>query len=70
MQELNAGADTVPGVSDTVIQTRYDEVVTPYTSSFLSGANVTNMLLQEQCALDPQQPVTPACTYVAPVAGG
>jgi triacylglycerol esterase/lipase EstA (alpha/beta hydrolase family) len=47
---LNAAGDTVPGVSYTVIQTRYDEVVTPYTSAFLAGA--TNITLQDGCALD------------------
>jgi triacylglycerol esterase/lipase EstA (alpha/beta hydrolase family) len=49
---LNAGGETVPGVEYTVIQTRYDQVVTPYTSAFLSGANVHNVLLQNQCILD------------------
>jgi triacylglycerol esterase/lipase EstA (alpha/beta hydrolase family) len=49
---LNAGGDTVPGVQYTVIESRYDEVVTPYTSAFLSGPNVTNVLLQDQCSLD------------------
>jgi triacylglycerol esterase/lipase EstA (alpha/beta hydrolase family) len=49
---LNAGGDTVPGVRYTVIQSRYDEVVTPYRSAFLSGANVTNITLQDQCILD------------------
>ena len=49
---LNAGGETVPGVDYTVIQTRYDTVVTPYTSSFLSGPNVRNILLQNQCILD------------------
>jgi triacylglycerol esterase/lipase EstA (alpha/beta hydrolase family) len=49
---LNAGGDTVPGVKYTVIQTRYDEVVTPYTSAFLSGANVTNITIQSKCILD------------------
>ena len=52
MQQLNAGGDTLPGVSYTVIQTRYDEVVTPYTSAFLSGPNVTNVTLQDKCVLD------------------
>ena len=92
MEQLNAGGDTVAGVSYTVVQTRYDEVVTPYSSAFLSGPDVRNILLQNQCALDhgehlsmpydhiaaadvlnaldPAHPVTPACTYVAPVAGG
>lgn len=49
---LNAGGDTVAGVRYTVIQSRNDEVVTPYTSAFLSGSNVTNITLQTQCILD------------------
>ncbi|MGW7100766.1 esterase/lipase family protein [Streptomyces sp. NPDC054838] len=49
---LNAGGDTVPGVAYTVITTKYDEVVTPYTSGFLSGPNVHNVVLQDLCALD------------------
>jgi hypothetical protein len=52
MTDLNAGGDTVPGVSYTVIESEYDEVVTPYTSAFLSGPDVTNITLQGQCALD------------------
>jgi triacylglycerol esterase/lipase EstA (alpha/beta hydrolase family) len=52
LSRLNAGGDTVPGVRYTVITSRYDEVVTPYTSSFLSGPNVTNILLQDHCPLD------------------
>lgn len=92
LSSLNAGGDTVPGVSYTVIESRYDEVVTPYESAWLSGPNVTNVDLQSQCslddgehlsmpydhiadadvltALDPSHPQHPACTYVAPVAGG
>jgi triacylglycerol esterase/lipase EstA (alpha/beta hydrolase family) len=49
---LNSGGETVAGVDYTVIQTRYDQVVTPYTSAFLSGSNVKNILLQNQCLLD------------------
>src|SRR5215469_8638761 len=41
--DLNAGGDTVAGVSYTVIESRNDEVVTPYTSAFLSGPGVTNI---------------------------
>ena len=52
MQKLNAGGDTVPGPVYTVIETAYDEVVTPYTSAFLTGPNVTNVLLQDQCPAD------------------
>lgn len=49
---LDAGGDTVPGVSYTTIVTRYDEVVTPYTNQFLSGPRVTNHLLQDGCRID------------------
>ncbi|MEU3913496.1 MULTISPECIES: alpha/beta fold hydrolase [unclassified Streptomyces] len=51
-QKLNAGGDTVPGVSYTVIATRYDEVVTPYRSAFLNGPDVRNVVLQDLCPLD------------------
>jgi triacylglycerol esterase/lipase EstA (alpha/beta hydrolase family) len=50
LQRLNAGDETPGAVSYTVIQTRYDEVVTPYTSAFLAGgANTANVLLQDAC---------------------
>jgi pimeloyl-ACP methyl ester carboxylesterase len=52
LASLNAGGETVAGVSYTVIESRYDEVVTPYTSAFLSGPGVTNITLQNQCPLD------------------
>lgn len=40
------------GVIYTNIATKYDELVSPYTSSFLAGPNVTNITLQDNCALD------------------
>jgi triacylglycerol esterase/lipase EstA (alpha/beta hydrolase family) len=49
---LNSGSETVPGVAYTVIESKYDEVVTPYTSAFLTGSDVTNITLQNQCSLD------------------
>ncbi|MFI0514716.1 esterase/lipase family protein [Streptomyces sp. WSLK1-5] len=52
LTKLNAGGDTVPGVRYTVLATKYDEVVTPYRSQFLSGAGVRNVLLQDLCPLD------------------
>ncbi|MER5880163.1 esterase/lipase family protein [Streptomyces sp. NPDC060235] len=52
LTKLNAGGDTVPGVHYTVIATKYDEVVTPYNSQFLSGSDVHNVLLQNLCGLD------------------
>ncbi|MFF0094000.1 esterase/lipase family protein [Streptomyces canus] len=52
LTKLNQGGDTVPGVKYTVLATKYDEVVTPYRSQFLSGPGVHNVLLQDLCALD------------------
>ncbi|MFG3006011.1 esterase/lipase family protein [Streptomyces calvus] len=52
LTRLNAGGDTVPGVRYTVIATRYDEVVTPYDSQFLTGPGVRNVLLQDLCPVD------------------
>jgi triacylglycerol esterase/lipase EstA (alpha/beta hydrolase family) len=52
LANLNSDGDTVAGVNYTVIESGYDEVVTPYTSAFLSGPNVTNITLQDQCPLD------------------
>jgi len=49
---LNAGGDTVPGVAYTVIESKDDEIVTPYTSAFLTGPDVENITLQHQCPLD------------------
>ncbi len=54
--DLNAGGETNPNVNYTVIESANDEVVTPYSSAFLTPApgahNVTNIKLQDQCALD------------------
>ncbi|MFF0519977.1 esterase/lipase family protein [Actinomadura nitritigenes] len=52
LKNLNAGGDTVPGVQYIVLSTKYDEVVTPYTSEFLNGSNAQNVLLQDKCAND------------------
>jgi triacylglycerol esterase/lipase EstA (alpha/beta hydrolase family) len=52
LRNLNAGGDTVPGVTYTVIVTRYDEIVTPPSSSYLDGPAVTNIEIQERCPLD------------------
>ncbi|WP_395704409.1 esterase/lipase family protein [Rhodococcus ruber] len=46
---LNAGSDTVEGVSYTVVATRYDQVIIPYTASFLTGPGAQNILLQDVC---------------------
>jgi len=50
LQELNAGDETPGSVSYTQVETRYDEVVVPFTSAFLAGgANTANVLLQDAC---------------------
>jgi triacylglycerol lipase len=51
---LNAGDGTPPPVDYTVVETRYDLVVTPYQSAFLQGpANrITNVALQAACPGD------------------
>ncbi|HEX9543118.1 MAG TPA: hypothetical protein VGA04_33790 [Streptosporangiaceae bacterium] len=52
LTSLNANP-TVPAVQYTVIETRGDEVVTPYTNAFLPAAsNVTNITVNRQCVLD------------------
>jgi triacylglycerol esterase/lipase EstA (alpha/beta hydrolase family) len=65
---LDAGGDTVPGVDYTVIVSRYDEVITPYTNGYLTagpGASVTNIQVQNTCGKDatdhleaPYDPIT------------
>ncbi|MER6047310.1 alpha/beta fold hydrolase [Streptomyces sp. NPDC001793] len=52
MKKLNSKPDTVPGVKYTVLATKYDEVVTPYKTQFLSGPNVRNVELQKLCKWD------------------
>lgn len=47
---LNAGDPTPGDVRYTTLQTRYDEVVTPFTNAFLPGAS--NTLLQDVCPQD------------------
>jgi triacylglycerol esterase/lipase EstA (alpha/beta hydrolase family) len=52
LTKLNARGDTAPGVTYTVIETKYDQVVTPYPAAFLAGSKVTNITVQKQCPLD------------------
>ncbi len=53
LKTLNAGGGIVPSVTYAVIESKYDEVVTPYTSAFLPSApNVWNITLQNYCATD------------------
>ena len=53
LRELNSGDESPGPVSYTQLVTRYDEVVTPYTSGFLApDTNVVNLTLQNKCATD------------------
>ena len=42
----------VRSVTYTNVATRYDELVSPNANSLLTGPNVTNIVLQDSCALD------------------
>jgi triacylglycerol esterase/lipase EstA (alpha/beta hydrolase family) len=53
MAHLFGGGDTVAGPRYVVIESTHDEIVTPYTNAFLSGADVTNITIQNQCPSDP-----------------
>jgi pimeloyl-ACP methyl ester carboxylesterase len=46
------GVVAVPGVRYTTIVTKYDELVTPYTSGLLHAPNATNIVVQDQCPAD------------------
>lgn len=52
MNSLNEGAMTYPGIKYTVISTKLDTVVTPYTNAFIEEPGVTNMTLQDVCPAD------------------
>ena len=52
LQKVNGGGDTVPGPRYVVIETAFDEIVTPYRTSFLSGPKVQDILVQSQCLDD------------------
>ncbi len=50
---LSNGPIAQPGVAYTVIATRYDELVTPTSTSFVQEPGVTNYYIQDKCLLDP-----------------
>ncbi|AKU14690.1 esterase/lipase family protein [Luteipulveratus mongoliensis] len=52
LKKLNDGGVAVPGPQYTNIVTKYDTIVTPYTSGILKAPNVTNVVLQNSCGLD------------------
>lgn len=53
IQELNDGPIAQPGVSYTVITSKYDELVTPSETSFIDEPGVNNIYVQDYCPLDP-----------------
>ncbi len=52
LTNLSSGGITVSSVNYTVISSIYDEVVTPWRSQQLSGSNVKNIVIQDQCPID------------------
>ena len=46
------GSPYAPGVQYTNIMTRYDDIVTPYTSGYVTGPQATNIVVQDLCELD------------------
>ncbi len=50
---LNAGPIAQPGVTYTVVSSRYDELVTPTETAFVREPGVTNLYVQDRCPLDP-----------------
>ena len=53
LRKMNSGGGpAVPGVKYTMIMTRYDELVIPYTSGILDGKNAVNIVLQDGCSTD------------------
>ncbi|MDJ0396723.1 hypothetical protein QMK17_25880 [Rhodococcus sp. G-MC3] len=55
VKALVAGGDTERGVAYTAVATRFDEVVTPFRTTFLEAgpdATVNNILLQDGCGVD------------------
>ncbi|KAG0201825.1 Plasma membrane permease, mediates uptake of glycerophosphoinositol and glycerophosphocholine [Mortierella sp. GBA30] len=58
IKKLNAGGDTAPGVIHSNIATKFDEVVTPYQTCFQNQPGVTNIILQDYCALSLNEHLT------------
>lgn len=54
LKDLNEGDETPGDVSYTVVTTKYDEIVVPYTSAFLDGPadQVTNITIQDYVPTD------------------
>ncbi|MER7559576.1 alpha/beta fold hydrolase [Nocardioides sp. NPDC126508] len=53
VRTLASGPIAQPGVTYTIIQSRYDELVTPTETSFVREPGVTNTYVQDVCPNDP-----------------
>ncbi|WP_328529897.1 alpha/beta fold hydrolase [Nocardioides sp. NBC_00368] len=53
VRTLTSGPIAQPGVTYTIIQSRYDELVTPTETSFVREPGVTNTYVQDVCPYDP-----------------
>ncbi|KAF9435633.1 hypothetical protein BGZ76_005864 [Entomortierella beljakovae] len=49
--KLNAGGDTSPGVIESNIATKYDEIVTPFETCYQEHPNIVNAELQDLCGI-------------------
>jgi pimeloyl-ACP methyl ester carboxylesterase len=60
LAEMSSGptGPRVPGVTYTMLMTKFDELVVPYTSGHMDGA--TNIVMQDQCAADPSEHIAMA----------
>ncbi|MBO0851706.1 MAG: alpha/beta fold hydrolase [Pseudonocardia sp.] len=53
LKKMNSGGGpAVPGVTYTMIMTRNDELVVPYSSGYLHATNATDIVLQDRCPND------------------
>ena len=52
LKDLNAGGMTAPGVKYTVIATRFDNRVFPWTNALIPESGAKNIVIQDVCPLD------------------
>jgi triacylglycerol lipase len=60
MKKMQSGGVAAPGVTYTMVMTRNDELVSPYTSGYMRAPNATNLVVQDQCRLDQAEHVSVA----------
>jgi len=66
LADVDRVGKALPGVQYTDIVTKYDELVSPYTSGILEAPNVKNVVLQDVCATDYSEH---AAVAIDPMAG-